>query len=92
MLRLATEGLPSIFITELLAKTYSKGETLEHINAEKEKSAGQIKTSFQIVMQEDVPEKANIFGGPFVLSLKNDGTSKELCEARFVVQEHIDHE
>lgn len=43
-------------------------------------------------MKDDVPDNAIILGGRFVLALRNAGTSKELCKARFVVQGSTDYE
>jgi len=38
------------------------------------------------VNKENVPKDANILGGRFVLSIKDEGTNKEVWKARYVVQ------
>lgn len=43
-------------------------------------------------MKENVPIYSNTLCGQFVLGIKNSRTDLELCKARFVVQERIDHE
>lgn len=42
--------------------------------------------------RKDVPSDANVFGGCFVLAIKNARTEDELYKARFVVQGHTDIE
>lgn len=41
-----------------------------------------------MVCTEDVHDSANILGGRFVLSFKDEGTDKEIWKDRFVVQVH----
>lgn len=57
----------------------------------KKKVAGLItKGTFEIVAREDVPQGSNVFGGRFVLCIKNKGTGEEVFKARYVVQGHKD--
>lgn len=51
--------------------------------------------TFEIVCCEDIGrqgKKLNGMGGRFVLAIKNFGTGKEACKARFAVQGHSDVE
>ena len=46
--------------------------------------------TWRVVCAEDLPEKANVMGGRFVLTIKNKDTHEEIFKARFVVQGHKD--
>jgi hypothetical protein len=42
--------------------------------------------TWKVVLKDEMPENPNIMGGRFVLTIKDSGTSKEIYEARYVVQ------
>lgn len=44
----------------------------------------------EIIRKDTVADDANIFGGRFVLAIKDEGTKKEVGKARFVVQGYRD--
>ena len=44
--------------------------------------------TWRVVCAEDLPEKANVMGGRFVLTIKNKDTQEKVLKARFVVQGH----
>ena len=46
--------------------------------------------TWKIVMKDEVLKDANIMGGRFVLAIKDQGTSKEVWKARFIVQGYKD--
>lgn len=46
--------------------------------------------TFKVVLKEDVPKDANVLGARFVLSIKDEGTKREVWKARFIVQGYRD--
>lgn len=47
---------------------------------------------FEVVTGNLVPDTANVISGRFIRAIKNAGTAKADCKARFVVQGHHDQE
>ena len=44
--------------------------------------------TWRVMLQKDLPERANVLSGRFVLTLKNVGTKEEKAKARYVAQGH----
>jgi hypothetical protein len=42
--------------------------------------------TWKVVLKDEMPENPNIMCGRFVLTIKDSGTSKEICKARYVGQ------
>jgi hypothetical protein len=41
--------------------------------------------TWKVVLKGEMPENPNLMGGRFVLTIKDSGTSKEICKARYFV-------
>jgi Reverse transcriptase (RNA-dependent DNA polymerase) len=61
-------------------------------NAKRKEIQGLIdRGTWKVVTQDSVSNDANILGGRFVLSIKDEGTENEVWKARIVVQGYLDH-
>ena len=80
-----------IFFTEII----NKGDPREKLFEDaKRKEIEELinRGTFKIVLQEDLPENANIIPSRFVLAIKNGENNKEVHKARFVLGGHRDKE
>jgi hypothetical protein len=44
------------------------------------------RSTWEVVLKDEMPENPNIMGGRFALTIKDSVTSKEIYKARYVVQ------
>lgn len=83
-----------IMITEIVTRSDPRAKTEEmRVEIENEMRGLAERGTFKIISREDlekIGKTPNVMGGRFVLAIKNVGTGKEVCKARYVVQGHTD--
>lgn len=77
-------------ITEII-KQYDPRASMFKKPIKKEIDGLIAQNTWKVVCRDEVPDKANILRGRFVLAIKDEGTEREVWKARFVVQGHRDN-
>lgn len=78
-------------LTETLSPQDPRGTSPIFQEAKKREVEGlENRSVWRVIPKSDLPEKPNIVGGKFVLTMKNLGTNKEKAKARYVGLGHLD--
>ena len=80
-----------VHLTEVINPGEPRSRDPRFDETKRKKINGLIKRgTWKIVARNEVPENANVMGGRYVLTIKDEGTNTEVWKARFIVQGYRD--
>lgn len=89
----STNKDPKILITEILHPRDPRVKSSEATAAKKKEIESLIKRgTWTVVVEEDIPDDANIMTGHFVITIKNVETNEPIFKARYVIHGNQDDE